>query len=97
MADPERVRKIFGSHVFVREYLAQQGTPLLPLPFAGAVYRVGHAGAHSKSAGLLKQVFLNRELLKNPLKIVRRFARLRLLDTTVRHQFWGSSATGHSG
>jgi len=97
MADPERVRKIFGSHVFVREYLAQQGTPLQPLPFAGAVYRVGHAGAHSKSAGLLKQVFLNRELLKNPLKIVRRFARLRLLDTTVRHQFWGSSATGHSG
>jgi glycosyltransferase involved in cell wall biosynthesis len=96
-ADPESIRKLFGSHVFIREYLADRGVPLRPLPFAGAVYRIGHAGAHSKSPGLLRQVFFKRELLKNPLNFARRFARLRLLGTDLRHQFWGSSATGRSG
>jgi glycosyltransferase involved in cell wall biosynthesis len=94
--DPDYIRKIFGSHVFIREYLEERGEPLKPLPFVGAVYRVGHAGAHSKSAGLLRQVFFKRELLKNPLKVARRFARLRLLDATVRRQFWGYPVNGES-
>jgi hypothetical protein len=94
--DPHCLRKIFGSHVFIREYLEERGTPLQPLPFVGAVYRVGHAGAHSKSAGLMRQVFFRRELLKNPLKVAGRFARLRLLDASVRRQFWGCAANGKS-
>jgi len=88
-ADPAYIRKMFGSHIFIREYLTARGHPLEPLPFVGAVYRIGHAGAHSKSAGLLKQVFFKRELLKNPLKLVGRFFRLRLLGAAARHQFWG--------
>jgi hypothetical protein len=95
-ADPEYVRKIFGSHVFIREYLQEHGKPLQPLSFVGAVYRVGHAGAHSKSAGLIRWVFLRREILKNPFKLVERFSRLRLLDATVRRQFWGCPANGES-
>jgi glycosyltransferase involved in cell wall biosynthesis len=94
--DPDYIRKIFGSHVFIREYLEERGEPLKPLPFVGAVYRVGHAGAHSKSAGLIRQVFFRRELLKNPLKVAGRFARLRLLDATVRRQFWGCPVNGES-
>jgi glycosyltransferase involved in cell wall biosynthesis len=93
-ADPDHLRKIFGSHIFMREYLEERDIPLQPLPFAGAIYRVGHAGAHSNSAGLIKQVFFNRELLRNPLKIVGRLARLRLLDADVRRHFWGGRATG---
>jgi hypothetical protein len=89
-ADPAYIRKMFGSHVFIRDYLAGRGRPLEPLPFVGAVYRIGHAGAHSKSPGLIKQVFFKRELLKNPLKLVGRLSRLRLLGATVRRQFWGS-------
>jgi glycosyltransferase involved in cell wall biosynthesis len=95
-ADPDYLRRIFGSHVFIREYLEERGEPLQPLPFVGAIYRVGHAGAHSKSAGLIKQVFFNRELLRNPLKLVGRFARLRLLDADVRHHFWGRRLTDGS-
>jgi glycosyltransferase involved in cell wall biosynthesis len=95
-ADPDYLRKIFGSHVFVREYLERRGEPLKPLPFVGAVYRVGHAGAHSKSVGLIRQVFFRRELLRNPLKVAGRFARLRLLDATVRRQFWGCPVNGES-
>jgi hypothetical protein len=93
-ADPDYVRKMFGSHIFIREHLATRGQPLAPLPFVGAVYRIGHAGAHSKSAGLLKQVFFKRELLRNPLKLVGRFFRLRLLGAAVRRQFWGCPVIG---
>ncbi len=89
-AHPDYIRKIFGSHVFIREYLSARGAPLKPLPFMGAIYRVGHPGAHSKSSGLVKQVFFNRELLRNPLQLAARFSRLRLLDESVRRQFWGS-------
>jgi hypothetical protein len=53
-------------------------------------------GAHSKSAGLIRQVFFRRELLRNPLKVAGRFARLRLLDATVRRQFWGCPVNGQS-
>jgi len=93
-ADPAYIRKMFGSHIFIREYLAARGQALEPLPFVGAVYRIGHAGAHSKSPGLIKQVFFKRELLKNPLKLVGRFSRLRLLGAAVRGQFWGYPVIG---
>jgi hypothetical protein len=93
-ADPDYLRRIFGSHVFIRGYLESRGTPLEALPFVGAVYRVGHVGAHSKSPGLVRQVFFKREILKNPLKLAQRFSRLRLLDATVRQQFWGRPMSG---
>jgi hypothetical protein len=93
-ADPDYIRKIFGSHIFIREHLAAQGKPLEPLPFKGAIYRIGHAGAHSRSPSLLRQVFFRRELLRNPLKLLGRFFRLRLLGATVRRQFWGYPRTG---
>lgn len=95
-ADPEYIRKMLGSHIYIREYLKERGNPLEPLPFAGAIYRIGHAGAHSNSAGLIKKVFFEREVLKNPLKLVSRFSRLRLLDASVRRQFWGCQANGES-
>ena len=95
-AAADYLRKIFGSHVYIREHLQQHGKSLQPLPFVGAIYRVGHAGAHSKSAGLIKHVFFTRGLLKNPFGLVARLARLRLLDAKVRHQFWGSPVTDDS-
>jgi glycosyltransferase involved in cell wall biosynthesis len=95
-ADPDYLRKIFGSHIFIRDHLEERGNPILALPFVGAIYRVGHVGAWSSSVGLIKRVIFNRELLKNPLKLVGRLTRLRLLDATVRHHFWGSRVTGGS-
>jgi hypothetical protein len=95
-ADTDYIRTLFGSHIFIREHLAARGRPLEPLPFAGAVYRIGHSGAHSKSAGLLKQVFFKRELIRSPLKLLDRFSRLRLLSASVRSQFWGDPVLGRS-
>jgi glycosyltransferase involved in cell wall biosynthesis len=95
-ADPDYIRKICGSHIFIREHLEKRGDPLQPLPFIGAIYRVGHAGAHSKSRGLIKQIFINRETLKNPLKLLARLVRMRLLDADVRRHFWGSRVSDGS-
>jgi hypothetical protein len=87
--DSAVVRTLFGSHVFIREYFSARGRPLEPLPFPGAVYRIGHAGAHSKSPGLLRQVLCKRELLRHPLRSVRRLSALRYLGPRIRRQFWG--------
>jgi hypothetical protein len=89
LPDSTLVRTLFGSHLFIREYLAARGRALEPLPFPGAVYRIGHAGAHSKSPGLLRQVLFKRELLRHPLRSVRRLSGLRLLGPAIRRQFWG--------
>lgn len=88
-ADADYIRKMYGSHVSIRDYLSAQGTPLQPLPFIGAVYRIGHPDSHSKSAPLMKSSFFGRSLVKNPLELARHFARLRVLGSGVRYEFWG--------
>ena len=88
--DEARVRRLFGSHIYLREHLAACGRPLAPLPFAGAVYRIGHAGAHSRSRGLLREVFLRREVLRRPLEGIRRLSRLRVLTPALRREFFGA-------
>jgi hypothetical protein len=95
-ADLDYVRRMFGSHVYVRDHMAARGVPLEPLPFLGAVYRMGHANSHSQSGGLIRQVFYKRELLRNPFQLAGRLSRLRLLDAAVRRQFWGSPVNGKS-
>ena len=89
------IKKMLGSHVQIEGYLANRGTPLAPLPFVGAVYRIGHSGAHSKSADLISHFFFHRWLLKKPTELVRRLSRLRWLTESVRREFFGTQA-GHS-
>ncbi len=49
-ADIDYIKSMLGSHVHIGKMLADQGHPLGSLPFRGAIYRVGHSGAHSKSS-----------------------------------------------
>ena len=51
-ADDEKVRRWLGAHVFIRGDLHERGTPLGLLPFPGAVYRIGHPSATSRSPTL---------------------------------------------
>jgi hypothetical protein len=88
-AHSDYIRRTFGGHVRIRADMEARGTPLEPLPFAGAIYRIGHAGAHSKSPGLFRHVFYKREILKNPLKLAQRVSRLRVVGPGLRRQFWG--------
>ncbi|WP_379067751.1 galactosyl transferase [Mesorhizobium sp. UC22_110] len=86
------IKSMLGSHVRIADILAKNGTPLAPLPFRGAVYRVGHAGSHSKAPSLLVKYFLSWEALKRPRRLLRNMGKLRLVDDGARREFFGRAA-----
>ncbi len=88
-ASPDWIKSMLGSHHRINEVLAERGTPLAPLPFHGAVYRVAHAGSHSQTPGLLRRFFLNRRALKQPKLWLRNLCSLRLVGTATRREFFG--------
>lgn len=87
-ASEDYKKKMLGSHIMIRDHLEHNGTPLAPLPFVGAVYRVGHVGAHSQSTGVFQQYF-PRWLLKRPVELLRRLTRLKYRSGSIRQQFFG--------
>ncbi len=95
---PERIEdakddyiRMLGSHGALFDKMRRVGTPLPQLPFAGAVYRIGHAGAHSGSARLMAQIFSKERTL---LQSLRRLHRLRPLTPWLKAQFFGSPVSG---
>ncbi len=90
-ADESYVQEILGSHIFLHDRLDASNNRLSPLPFVGAVYRIGHPGAHSRSSGIFGQFFMKRALLKRPHQIVSRLMRVRILNDRIRSDFFGGS------
>jgi hypothetical protein len=86
LATPDYVERL-GSHRFVESDLAARRQPLRRLPFAGAVYRIGHAGASSGSRSLLRTAFLNRNIV-NPAHLLRQFRSVRPLSRSIRDEFF---------
>lgn len=84
------IKRMLGSHIFIDDYMRSKGAPLAPLPFFGAVYRIGHAGAHSKSGRLLKTFVLQRRFIKRPWLLVRNILRLQPLTPRLGAEFFGS-------
>jgi hypothetical protein len=85
------IKSMLGSHVRIADILAKRGTPLAPLPFRGAVYRVAHAGSHSKAPSLLVKYFLSWEALKRPRRLLRNVGKLRMAAGTAQREFFGGS------
>ena len=90
-ASDDYIRRMLGSHIFIHDHLDSTGTPLTPLPFIGAVYRIGHPEAASKSQGLVTHFFLKRWLLKKPVELARRLLHLRYLTKAVSDEFFGNA------
>jgi hypothetical protein len=90
------VKRTLGSHIFIRHDLERAGTPLAPLPFPGAIYRIGHRGAHSQSSGLASTVFLKKSILTSPRTLIGNVLRLRPLTRAVRDEFF-HRLPGHDG
>jgi hypothetical protein len=88
-ASVDYLRRMLGSHVYIKGELRDKGIVLEPLPFTGAIYRVGHANAHSGSAGILSDFFMHSELLVRPKELAARLLRLRVVTSAVRHEFFG--------
>ncbi|MBR0697928.1 galactosyl transferase [Bradyrhizobium lablabi] len=83
------MKRTLGSHISVAHDLAAAGTPLSPLPFFGAIYRVGHAGAHSRSSRLIA-TFFSKATLVHPIRFVKTALSLRLLTPKLRREFFGA-------
>ena len=88
-ATADYIARMLGSHVQIAPALAAAGHPLEPLPFPGAVYRIGHPGAHSKSWGLIGKCLLPG-LTRGPLEFIRRLSRLYRLSPGMRQEFFGA-------
>lgn len=85
---PEQfLKEMLGSHKRIVDILADRGTPLSRLPFRGAVYRIGHRGAHSKSAGVLKGHIFCFDTLRKPRKMARNLLHLGIVNDAVRKEF----------
>jgi hypothetical protein len=83
------IKSMLGSHVQLPQILAERGTPLKPLPFRGAVYRVANRGSHSQAPSLLVKYFLSWEALRQPVRVMRNLTRLRLVDGAAKREFFG--------
>lgn len=86
------LQRHLGSHIFIEDLLAERGTPLAPLPFPGAVYRIGHSESVSRSRGILRTFIVGRNLLSDPLRALRSLRRLRPLTGGRRREFFGRAA-----
>ncbi len=88
-ASEDYIKRMLGSHVFIEGHLRKKGIPLQPLPFPGAVYRIGHPGAHSKSKGLLRHFVANARALTDPILIARQLLGARPVTRRFRREFFG--------
>jgi hypothetical protein len=87
------IKSMLGSHVRIADIMAERGTPLATLPFRGAVYRVAHAGSHSRTPSLLVKYFLNRKALRRPGEMLENVRKLRLVGGTAKREFFGGPAS----
>ena len=76
-----------GQHGKITEDCVAAGKPLRPLPFAGAVYRVGHVNAHSLSRSIWRTFIIRKDLLRRPHVFIRNSLRLRRLTSSVVGEF----------
>jgi hypothetical protein len=83
----EYIKTMLGSHVRIAGIFADQGNPLAPLPFRGAVYRIGHLGAHSASRSMLKHSIFNPQMLRRPLALLRNVLGFRSITRAMRAEF----------
>ena len=88
-ADMEFVKAMMGSHHGVDRRMEAEGTPLQQVPFRAAVYRVGHAGSHSQTAGIFRKYVLAGRWKRHLLGTLRRLARLRRVTAPIRREFFG--------
>jgi hypothetical protein len=88
-ASAEWIKSMLGSHRQISALLAEEGAALTTLPFRGAVYRVGNAGSHSRTPGILSKYFFSIEAARHPLGLVRNLTKLGLVGETARREFFG--------
>lgn len=86
-ADVDYISTMLGNHRAVHAIMEQAGTPLAPLPFPGAIYRVGNSESVSKSRSPLRKRLFSLQGWSEPRTLLRMIAGLRPLSQKVRDQY----------
>lgn len=86
-ASIDYIKSMLGSHIAVKAALKDKGVTTTTLPYPGAVYRVGHANAHSRSRNMLRTYLLNKGILSNPTRALENLRRLRFYGDAERREF----------
>lgn len=91
-ASDEYIKRMLGSHHFIRPHLEQRGHPLSELPFRGSVYRTQHENAHSRDAHLSrKRSVLPRWILGWVKRTLKKALCCQSLRAGMKREFWGVS------
>jgi hypothetical protein len=90
-ATADFITDMLGSHRQIARLLAERGTPLSPLPFPGAIYRVGHPNSHSRTPRLLRKYVFNAGMLRRPREMLGNLFRLRRVGAAARQEFFGAA------
>ncbi|MEG3166304.1 hypothetical protein U1701_17080 [Sphingomonas sp. PB2P19] len=83
-------RQVHGSHKFIKQKLAALGDPMTPLPYPGAMYRVGHPHAASGSVGVRQHLGL-KSFAREPLQGLRRLRNLSFISPSLRREFFAAA------
>jgi hypothetical protein len=84
------IRTWLGSHVFIKDDFEKQGTPLAPLPFTGAVYRMGHADTTSGSPTL--ETVMNERSRRDPTAREKLLSKMVPITPQIENEFFGATA-----
>jgi len=86
--DLPAIKRRLGSHLFNQPDLAGTPEALAPLPFPGAVYRIGDPqSAIGTGAGIFTTMTPPAHMLFHPINALRRLARYRPLTAKLREEF----------
>jgi hypothetical protein len=93
--DRDYILRALGSHVYIREMLAESGILLKPLPFTGAVYMM-HDDNHSR-IHKYQTLIENYDKGRRAFRTLRMLTRFRPLTKSLRREFglYPLQRTGH--
>lgn len=83
----EQVKRLLGSHRFIKVDMKEMNLTYKPFPFSGAVYNVGIQGSTSQTPSILKNVFSLKLFFSNPLAAIKVLLRLRFFTPAVKKRF----------
>jgi hypothetical protein len=89
-ADRGQIETYFGSHIRIKPILEREGTPLRPLPFAGAIYRVGHSTSVIKTNSPFRRYVADSKLLLRPWRLIGNLLRFAPITPAVRREYFGT-------
>lgn len=87
-ASDASISRTLGSHKFIKSDLEARGTPLAPLPFPGAIYRMGHADTATASGSMVRYS-LRKESPARPVSLARQLSKFRYAGSRLAAEFFG--------